>query len=369
MEQAVKAIAFYLPQFHRVKENDEWWGEGFTEWTNVKKAEPLYEGHEQPRRPGQLGYYDLLSPEARAAQAALARPFGIDAFCYWHYWFGEGRRILERPFEDVLHSGSPDFPFCLCWANESWTGIWHGAPGRMLMEQKYPGVPDEEAHFDFLRRAFSDSRYVRIEGKPLFVIYSPWKIPDLRAHVDRLRARCERSGFGGVFLVAMTTEPYSSASDCFDAVIPSEPGTYLQTHMQMHKVQRALRIYCMKKWGDKTPHWLKTLLHMPDRYPFEKFADAAFQDWPADGRTLPCALTGWDNTPRSGYRGVVLDGYSPVRFRKYLNKALDLVRRFPAQRRIVFLKAWNEWAEGNYLEPDQANGNSYLEAVRDAMEV
>jgi hypothetical protein len=367
VDRPVKAIAFYLPQFHRIKENDEWWGEGFTEWTNVRKARPLYEGHEQPRQPGPLGYYNLLDPEAREAQVALAHLHGIEAFCYWHYWFGDGRRILERPFDDVLLSGKPDFPFCLCWANESWTGIWHGAPGRMLMEQKYPGVEDEEAHFEFLKKAFADPRYVRVDGKPLFLIYSPWKIPDLQAHVARLRARCERDGFAGIFLVSMAGGPYNAEFGCFDAVVPSEPGTYLHSHMRMNKLQRALRIYCVKKWGDRTPRWLKNRLHMPDRYPFEEFADAAFQGWPADGKTLPCVLTGWDNSPRSGYRGVVLDGYNPAVFRAYLDKALALVRRFPAGRRIVFIKAWNEWAEGNYLEPDQARGNSYLEAIRDSV--
>jgi lipopolysaccharide biosynthesis protein len=367
VNRPVRTIAFYLPQFHRVKENDEWWGEGFTEWTNVRKASPLYAGHEQPKRPGPLGYYDLLDPAAREAQASLARRHGIEAFCYWHYWFGDGRRILERPFDDMLNSSKPDFPFCLCWANESWTGIWHGAPGRMLMEQKYPGIADEEAHFEILRRAFSDPRYVRIDGKPLFLIYSPTKVPDLQPHLARLRDRCKKSGFGGAFLVGMTTEPYGSAFEGFDAVVPSEPGTYLRNHMQMNKLQRALRIYCMKKWAGKTPQWLKNRLHMPDRYPFKSFAHAAFRDWPLDGRTLPCALAGWDNTPRSGYRGVVLDGYDPAEFRSYLKKAFDLVRRYPAERRIVFIKAWNEWAEGNYLEPDRANGNSFLEAVRDSI--
>ena len=368
MSRPVKAIAFYLPQFHRVKENDEWWGEGFTEWTNVRKAQPLYAGHLQPRRPGPLGYYDLLCPETRETQVALARRHGIEAFCYWHYWFGEGRRMLERPFDDVLLSGRPDFPFCLCWANESWTGIWHGAPGRMLMEQKYPGIEDEEAHFVFLKRAFCDARYLRVEGKPVFVIYSPSRIPDLRAHVQRLRERCKRNGFEGIFLIAMTTQPYCGAFELFDAVIPSEPGAFLRNHMQMNKLQRALRIYCVRTWGDRTPRWLKGYLHMPDRYAFKEFTEAAFQGWPTDGKTLPCVLTGWDNTPRSGYRGVVLDDYNPVRFQSYLKKALDLVCRYPAERRIVFIKAWNEWAEGNYLEPDQVTGNRFLEAVRDALD-
>src|SRR5262249_41646184 len=158
---AMRVIAFYLPQFHPIPENDAWWGPGFTEWTNVSLARPLFRGHYQPRVPGELGFYDLRMPETRAAQAALARAHGIEAFCYWHYWFA-GKQLLERPFEEVLASHEPDFPFCLAWANESWTGIWHGAPHRMLVQQTYPGLADHEAHFRVWLRAFEDARYVTV---------------------------------------------------------------------------------------------------------------------------------------------------------------------------------------------------------------
>src|SRR3954453_14122667 len=146
--RAARVIAFHLPQFHPIAENDEWWGRGFTEWTNVAKAQPLFRGHEQPRLPADLGFYDLRVPETRKHQAALARAAGIEGFCYWHYWFGNGRRILERPFAEVLEAGEPDFPFCLAWANQSWTGIWHGNPKSVLMHQEYPGREDEAAHFE-----------------------------------------------------------------------------------------------------------------------------------------------------------------------------------------------------------------------------
>jgi lipopolysaccharide biosynthesis protein len=167
-----RAIALYLPQFHPIPENDEWWGKGFTEWTNTAKAKPVFRGHYQPHVPADLGFYDLRVPETREAQTALARRYGIEGFCYYHYWFA-GRRILERPFDAVLHSGTPDFPFCLCWANATWAGVWYGEPNRVLIKQTYPGQADHEAHFRALLPAFKDPRYIRVDGKPVFLIFQP----------------------------------------------------------------------------------------------------------------------------------------------------------------------------------------------------
>src|SRR3989304_6840857 len=181
-----RLIAHYLPQFHPIPENDEWWGKGFTEWTNVTKAKPLFEGHYQPFRPADLVFYDLRLPDVRLSQAELAKAYGIEAFCYWLYWFG-GRRLLERPFNEVLESGQPDFPFCLGWANDSWTGIWHGCADKVLMEQTYPGPGDEETHFYALLPAFSDKRYLTIDGKPLFLISKPYRLPEPNRFLDHWR--------------------------------------------------------------------------------------------------------------------------------------------------------------------------------------
>ena len=202
----VRLIAFYLPQFHPIPENDAWWGKGFTEWTNVAKAQPLFTGHYQPHIPADLGFYDLRVPETREAQAALARQYGIEAFCYWHYWFGNGVRILQRPFEEVLASGRPEFPFCLGWANESWTGIWHGARDTMLMEQKYPGLEDHRKHFEYLLTAFSDRRYLHVEGKPLLYVYHPADIPQCEQVMDFWRTLASKAGLPGLYLVAQRRE-------------------------------------------------------------------------------------------------------------------------------------------------------------------
>ena len=196
MDKRARVLAFYLPQFHPIPENDEWWGRGFTEWRNVAKARPLYGRHYQPRIPADLGMYDLRVPETRAAQADLARAYGVEAFCYWHYWFA-GRRILERPFNDVLRMKEPNFPFCLAWANQTWTGIWHGLHDKILIEQTYPGREDYIAHFRAVLPAFLDDRYVRVDGKPLFYVYVPKELPNSREFTDLWRELALEAGFNG----------------------------------------------------------------------------------------------------------------------------------------------------------------------------
>ncbi|MHB8498177.1 MAG: glycoside hydrolase family 99-like domain-containing protein, partial [Acidimicrobiales bacterium] len=195
----MEVLAHYLPQFHPIPENDAWWGPGFTEWTNVVKARPLFRGHVQPHAPSVLGYYDLRLPEVREAQAELARLHGVTGFCYWHYWFA-GRQLLERPFSEVLATGSPDFPFCLAWANQSWSGVWHGAPDRILIEQTYPGPDDDVRHFDLLRRAFEDPRYVTLSGQPVLFVYKPADLPEPARFVERWQKMAHDAGFGGLYL-------------------------------------------------------------------------------------------------------------------------------------------------------------------------
>jgi hypothetical protein len=222
---SVKArlIAFYLPQFHPIPENDQAWGKGFTEWTNVAKAKPLFPGHNQPKIPADLGFYDLRLPEARQAQADLARAYGIEGFCYWHYWFA-GKRVLERPFNEVLKSGEPNFPFCLAWANQTWTGIWHGCPDRVLIEQTYPGLADYTTHFYTLLEAFTDPRYITVEGKPLFLVYNPEELPDPKQFTDCWRDLAIKSGLKGLYLIGVARHEYwFPEPNGFDASIIINP--------------------------------------------------------------------------------------------------------------------------------------------------
>src|SRR5215813_10755630 len=216
-----RLIAFYLPQFYPIPENDEWWGRGFTEWTNVARARRLFPGHYQPHVPADLGFYDLRVPETREAQAELARSHGIMGFCYWHYWFG-GRQILDRPFREVLASGRPTLPFCLSWANESWSGIWHGAPDRILLRQIYP-ADDEKRHFEAVLPAFLDDRYIKIDGCPIFVLYQPKKVPELQRFTDVWREGALQAGLKGMYFIGIDSQGGSERAACLDAVIPFLP--------------------------------------------------------------------------------------------------------------------------------------------------
>ena len=360
---AVRAIAYYLPQFHPIPENDEWWGKGFTEWTNVAKATPLFSGHVQPKLPSSLGFYDLRLPETRVEQAAMARESGIEGFCYWHYWFGNGKRILERPFAEVLATGSPDYPFCLCWANQSWTGIWHGNPKSLLIEQLYPGAEDYDAHFRLLLPAFKDKRYITVDGKPVFSVYAPSELPDHNLFVARWRYLAEQSGLPGLYLIAMSNENHDRYLPAFDAISHFGPADYLLKRRQPLAL-RVLRRLSAAKGLNGIVGPILNKYSAPLRYDFSDVVASAYDNYPNDGRHIPCVLSGWDNTPRSGLRGVVFENSTPELYRKYLAKAVEFVGQRPREERIIFIKSWNEWAEGNYLEPDQIYGDGFLQATK-----
>ena len=355
-----RLIAFYLPQFHPIPENDEWWGKGFTEWTNVAKAMPLFRGHYQPHIPADLGFYDLRVPETRVAQANMAHEYGIEGFCYWHYWFAS-RRIIDRPFNEVLKSGEPNFPFCLGWANDSWTGIWHGCADKMLIEQTYPGAKDEEAHFYALLEAFSDKRYITVEGKPLFLIYKPYKLPEPNKFLDHWRKLAVKNGLKGIYFVGNArTMEWVPEKDGFDAMIPHNPGLTFYKHFN-------------PDFDDKKTKWARHLLKnlysgrfsKPEVFMYEDYIKCALPELRDYFDEYPCVLPNWDNTPRCGSRGNVLHNSTPELFRIHLREAIQQVSHRVPDKRIVFIKSWNEWAEGNYLEPDQKFGREYLKVCRD----
>jgi hypothetical protein len=362
-----RLIALYLPQFHPIPENNEWWGTGFTEWTNVAKAKPLFPGHAQPRLPADLGFYDLRLPEVREDQATMARAAGVEGFCYWHYWFGHGRRILERPFQEVLASGQPDFPFCLAWANQSWSGIWHGNPKNILIKQEYPGTADDKAHFALLLPAFRDARYVKVEGMPLFAMLDPHDHPNPGDFVKHWRMLAQEAGLPGIYFVAMWNRGPDVRLQEFDAVTEYGPGDFLQSLPQSGLSQKVRRVR-RGDFGRRINALAGTRFLRPQRYKYSDVVRAAFSsNLPKDDSYIPTVLPGWDNTPRSGARGLIFEGSTPELFQNYIRKAVELVRDRPREKRLVFLKAWNEWAEGNYVEPDSSFGHQYLDAMRRAL--
>jgi hypothetical protein len=348
--RSARVVAFYLPQFHPTAENNEWWGRGFTEWTNVTRAKPLFRGHHQPRLPADLGFYDLRVPEVREAQAELARTHGVTAFCYWHYWFA-GRRILERPYNEVLASGRPDFPFCLAWANQTWSGIWHGASDKTLIEQTYPGAEDHRQHFQHVLQAFRDPRYLKVDGRPLFYIFRPEQLPDARAFTDRWRELADQAGLPGLYLVAEVSDLLGQGPK-FSAIGEAgfDAGVYVRLPVLLNsRAQLKMRVR-------------RKLLRQPERYAHAR-EPPGLAPTLRNERIHPCVYPNWDNTPRSGRRGLVVDGSTPDLFRKHLQAALSSVESLPAEQQLVFVKSWNEWAEGNYLEPDAALGSAFLRVI------
>jgi lipopolysaccharide biosynthesis protein len=379
--QLPRLIAFYLPQFHPIPENDEWWGKGFTEWTNVVKARPLFKGHYQPHLPADLGFYDLRVPEVREAQAQLARQAGIEGFCYYHYWFGNGRRLLERPLNEVVASGRPDYPFCLCWANESWSGIWHGAADRILMEQTYPGLEDHERHFQALLPAFKDRRYMRVHGCPIFVVYRPLAIPDVATFTGRWQQLARENGLDGMHFIAHLIYDelnYDYRRDGFERAVVID-YTRFQEFLCWKKAWAWARGVAGAACKGRPPSrrlmdlarlWMRHLCRSPLRWKgtaVSNYADTLL--YALDAEMLgpdryACVVPNWDNSPRSGNSARVFRDSTPELFQGHLRRALQLVADREPEERLLFIKSWNEWGEGNYLEPDARYGHGYLEACR-----
>ena len=357
-----RVLALYLPQFHPVPENDAWWGKGFTEWTNVGKAERYFRSHYQPRVPADLGYYDLRLPETRQAQADMARAYGVEGFLYWHYWFGKGKRLLERPFNEVLASGEPDFPFALAWANETWKGFAHGLTNRnVLIEQQYPGDEDYIDHFHAILPAFKDKRYITVDGCPLFMVYKPQQLPDPAHFVDLWRKLALENGLPGIYFVAhhqsrkdhdFKTEQESLDEMLgygFDAVNFVRLTKFLEQRNFFSKVQGRLN---------------KFFRGIPLSYSYRKFIPFFSDLIDSDIRAVPSLIPGWDHTPRSKKEGLVMTHSTPELFERHVAQVIGSVQDKPFDQRLVFIKSWNEWAEGNYMEPDLRWGTRYLEALK-----
>lgn len=355
MKLRSRMIAFYLPQFHPIPENDMWWGKGFTEWTNVGKAKKYFRSHYQPRVPADLGYYDLRLPEVRKAQADIAREYGIEGFCYWHYWFGNGKRLLERPFSEVLASGEPDFPFCLAWANESWKGFAHGLKDRnVLIEQKYDGVEDYTAHFYALLPAFKDKRYITVDGKPFFMIYKPFESPEIPVFIETWLRLAAENGLPGIHFVGHNNQPGIPDEDILkikgiEAVNPTRLVEYLTN-------QRSF----IRKIYDKLH---RKILNRPLAYHFSTISKYFLRQEDSRENFYPTIIPDWDHSPRSGVEGMLISGSTPELFGKHVADAVKLVENKSPEHRIVMIKSWNEWAEGNYIEPDLKWGHGYLEAL------
>ena len=346
---APKIVAFYLPQFHPIPENYAWWGKGFTDWSNVAKAQPQFVGHDQPRLPADLGYYDLRVPTVMAQQIAMAKTAGVAAFCFHYYWFA-GKRLLEAPIEAYLADPSLDLPFALCWANENWTRRWEGDESQVLITQDH-SPEDDKAVFRDLARYLADPRYLRIGGRPVLVVYRPELLPDAKATTDRWRALSLELGLGELVLYATTAFGFSDYAACgFDGIVDFPPHG-----IDVAEITREIELLNPGFEGQV--------------YDYARVADAKLNALAtADPGLVPGVMPSWDNQARKSGAGKVFHGADPATYQRWLSGALDHAARTRSRgEALVFVNAWNEWAEGAYLEPDRRFGHAYLHATRAAM--
>lgn len=351
MAAKIKPIAIHLPQFHPIAENDEWWGKGFTEWTNVAKARPLFKGHYQPHLPADLGFYDLRLAEARIAQAKLASKYGIYGFCYYHYWFN-GKRLLNAPLDAILNSGKPEFPFMLCWANENWTRRWDGEDQEILIKQDH-GKEDDIAHINFLLDTFfKDDRYIKVNTKPFFLIYKPQLLPDINETITTWRTEAAKKGIE-LYIGYMKT--FASDANVQD-LLGFDCSVDFQPHQWELPVDRVFPFNSrvMKKLG------FKNLAHFVNRiYAYPAYVDEMLRIKANDEEhQYPGITPGWDNSSRRKKDAVIFDGSTPAEYGRWLK---HIATQYKGRDTFLFINAWNEWAEGNHLEPDNKWGKQYLE--------
>lgn len=341
---STRVIAFYLPQFHPIAENSEWWGEGFTDWVNVSKTRSRFPGHYQPHIPADLGFYDLRLSQTRADQAELAKKFGIHGFCYYHYWF-KGRRVLSTPLDEILQSQEPSFPFCLCWANEDWTRTWDGRGKTVLIQQEYSDE-DDLLHMEWLKGVFSDPRYIRVDGKPLFLVYRAGKLPSPSRTAETWRKAAKELGIGEIYLCRVESFPEERGDPGdigFDAAVEFQPD-----------------------WANLGEPSQVVELSRQSVYRYSDFVQRQIAKPAVPYKIHPCVTPSWDNSPRRSVGALTLTDADPNAFRDWFEDVFTKEHmKGECGDSLIFINAWNEWGEGCHLEPDRRFGTAFLQAISD----
>jgi lipopolysaccharide biosynthesis protein len=361
MSEKIKPIAIYLPQFHPIPENDQWWGKGFTEWTNVTKAIPKFEGHYQPHLPADLGFYDLRLEEARLAQEALAKQNGIYGFCYYHYWFN-GKRMLYEPLDRKLKNPKEDFPFMMCWANENWTKIWNGGDKDVLLHQEY-SVEDDYSHIKVLISYFKDSRYIKVKNKPIFIIYRPKLFPDMKATIKLWREEVIKAGFPGLYIGFAETKEYFNGinEDGFDFSFNFQPDFAIRPSNYKDSLFKRYWFALLKKCAISYKNRYQFI------YDYEEFVNLQIKNKFKEN-SYPSITPMWDNSARRKIFYFILHNSTPSKYKKWLDHILSNYQWEKMPESFLFINAWNEWAEGNHLEPCQKWGSGYLKVTKESID-
>lgn len=358
-----KVIAFYLPQFHPTEDNNKWWGEGFTEWTNVGKAKMLYKNHYQPKVPADLGYYDLRLSDIRTKQAILAKEAGIYGFCYYHYWFGAGKQELELPFNEVVKTKEPDFPFCLCWANESWNKKFWNPDGtcdkEVLIQQSYDKEDGNRRHFYSLLDAFNDHRYIKINNKLLFIIYKPLDFENINDFMLQWDNLAKEHGLNGFYFLGHTSSPDEELNSILNLKLRGVISVRINNCVKY--------FYNKKKISGLLNHIIRVLFKRPFVIEYNKCIEI-LSEVNENTKVIPTILPNWDHTPRSGRGGFVLHRSTPKFFKLHLKTLFKNLKEKPRESNLIFLKSWNEWGEGNYMEPDIIFGKQYIQVLKSTLD-
>jgi hypothetical protein len=367
----MKPIAFYLPQFYSFPENDKWWGKGFTEWTNVRKSKPLFKGHYQPTIPLNENFYSLENIETMKWQVELAKKYGIYGFCFYHYWFGENRQLMEKPVDAFLEHKEIDFPYCLSWANHNWSRTWVGGDKDILMDMRYGGREEWEKHFQYLLPFFKDPRYIKINDKPAFVIYMPGDVPELDQMMAYFQSRAMQVGLNGITIIAqnepLQDEKLNDVIDYFIEYQPNYAMTLYKTNPQ--KVYLESFPFASNMFLYKLKMYLRRRLHLKQNatpLSYDAIWNYILNHTPKSAKTVAGAFVRCDVSPRRQERALIFTGDTPEKFEKYM-KLLNKKIQKEYSTDYLFISAWNEWGEGMYLEPDEKHKYGYLEAIKESL--
>lgn len=367
MKNKIKFLAYYLPQYHPIPENDLWWGKGFTEWTNVVKAKPLFKGHYQPILPADLGFYDLRVPEVQEAQSELGLAYGIDGFIYYQYWFGNGKMLLEKPAEAMLKNKSIRMPFCFCWANEAWRGIWHGLDNpEVLINQTYQGIEGYVTYFNYLLPFFIDERYIKVDNKPMFHVYIMADIPDLAIFISTFNELAIKNGFDGIYFISTGNSNSQEAlmDDNIYGIVGLDTFVKIRYNQKLYFSRDSflgkleLRVRTLVGYSNVVGERLKPLI-----LDYQKGVASLEINFP-NQKYIPCVFPNWDNSARIGQKSLIFNKANPHAWQIHLQKAVDKLKENQNNPPFIIIKSWNEWAEGNYLEPDKKYGHEFLKAIK-----
>lgn len=376
MKTKARVIAYYLPQFHPTKINDKYWGKGFTEWTNVTKAKPQYRGHYQPQIPADLGFYDLRLPEIRQAQADMARENGVEGFMYWNYWFGNGKKILEMPIEELMRTAKPDFPFCVGWANHDWSNkTWQKTKrftkDTVFLKQEYLGKQDYTDYFYYLLPMFRDHRYIKVDEKPLFYVFDPDSCPDMKEFIQLWQHLAEKNGIPGIHFVARA-DSIGKADEIYKKNFMNEVKARYDRYIDMGF--DAVSSMNFRRAEILATGFFKKIIRYIRRkifgyalnsHDYMKLTEHYYTDEDKLDYVYPQITPRKDKTPRAGKNALVYTGSTPEKFRIAIKMALEKIKDKDDEHKILFLNSWNEWGEGSYMEPDIVWGHQYLDVLRE----